>query len=155
MAIINRAEASAIEAKVIQIVKLYPQALFYPFKVIESNIIVNVLDAEATKSSLFTKLQRYLSMFTNLNAWIEALDCLIYPEHRFKYWSQIIQDMLNGELKPDQISKLKSMVKMMLDDLIAEERPNIESEIGRYNRQFANRWQKLFNRVFTARLTNS
>jgi|LauGreDrversion4_2_1035121.scaffolds.fasta_scaffold06558_5 DNA-dependent protein kinase catalytic subunit len=46
VAIVNRKESSVIEEKVIQIARHYPQALYYPFKVVESNLEVNVLEAE-------------------------------------------------------------------------------------------------------------
>ena len=98
VAIVNRQESSVIEEKVTQIARRYPQALYYPFKVIESNIDVNVLDAEIQATPLFTKLKNFFSKyFGNLNSWIEALDCLVYPEHRFKYWYQILLDMLQNE----------------------------------------------------------
>jgi hypothetical protein len=84
---VNRTESSVIEDKVIQIARRYPQALYYPFKVIESNIDVNVLDSDVQSTHLFNKLRQFFAKsFTNLNSWIEALDCLVYPEHRFKYW---------------------------------------------------------------------
>jgi hypothetical protein len=56
VAIVNRSESSVIEEKVIQIAKRYPQALYYPFKVIESNILVNVLDSDIQITPLFKKL---------------------------------------------------------------------------------------------------
>ena len=84
---VNRTESTVIEEKVLQIAKRYPQALYYPFQVIQSNMEVNVLDAQIQATPLFKKLRNYFSStFKNLNAWIEALDCLVYPEHRFKYW---------------------------------------------------------------------
>lgn len=58
---VNRSESTVIEEKVIQIAKRYPQALFYPFKVIESNIQVNVLDSDIQRTPLFTKLSKFFS----------------------------------------------------------------------------------------------
>ena len=46
MAVVNRPESSVIEDKVVQIARRYPQALYYPFKVVESNLDVNELDAD-------------------------------------------------------------------------------------------------------------
>ncbi len=80
----------------VDIAKKYPQALYYSFRVIESNVNVNVLDADADITSLYNKLQGYYGVFNNLNAWVQALDGLVYPEHRFKYWHQIISDMLES-----------------------------------------------------------
>jgi len=59
VAIVNRNESSVIEEKVIQIARRYPQALYYPFKVVESNIDVNVLDADIEPTPLFTKLKNF------------------------------------------------------------------------------------------------
>lgn len=124
MAVVNRAESSVIEEKVVQIAKRYPQALYYPFKVIESNIQVNVLDAEVQKTPLFQKLSKFFEKtFANLNAWTEALDCLVYPEHRFKYWTQILSDMLAEEnLKQLSKPKLKEIIAMMMRDLVNPQR---------------------------------
>jgi hypothetical protein len=95
VAIVNRQESSVIQEKVIQIAKHYPQALYYPFKVVESNIQVNVLEAEVQPTALFKKLQAFFSnCFSNLNTWVTALDCLVYPEHRIKYWFQILADLI-------------------------------------------------------------
>lgn len=81
--------------KVKEIAKHYPQALYYPFKVIESNIDVNVLDSDIKPTELFTMLKQYFGKyFRNLNAWVEALDCLVYPEHRIKHWFATLQELI-------------------------------------------------------------
>jgi hypothetical protein len=121
---VNRQESSVIEDKVTQIARRYPQALYYPFKVIESNIDVNVLDADIQSTTLFAKLKTYFSKsFGNLNAWIEALDCLVYPEHRFKYWYQILLDMLSNEKNQVPKPKLQEIAKMMMLDISSQEKP--------------------------------
>lgn len=51
MAVVNRPESSVIEDKVVQIARRYPQALYYPFKVVESNLEVNVLDADVGETT--------------------------------------------------------------------------------------------------------
>jgi len=107
VAIVNRQESSAIEEKVIQIARHYPQALYYPFKVVESNLQVNVLGADVQPTPLFLKLQQlYQKSFSNLNSWLEALDGLVYPEHRFKYWIQILSDLLSQTGNPVPKAKL-------------------------------------------------
>ena len=150
MAIVNRQESSVIEEKVTQIARRYPQALYYPFKVVESNIDVNVLDAEIQATSLFTKLKTYFSKsFGNLNAWIEALDCLVYPEHRFKYWYQILMDMLQNEVQ-NKVPKAKfvEIAKMMLVDISSQEKALVGNQIGSYNRKFVEKWGKHFVKSF-------
>ena len=74
---------------VAKIAQKYPQALFYPFKVIESNLEINLMDQvnrNAQESWLFSSLKAEFKSFGMLNQWVEALDCLIFPEHRFRYW---------------------------------------------------------------------
>jgi len=56
VAVINRPESSIIDNKVKQIVKKYPHALYYPFKVVESNISVNMHDNEVQPTRLFNKI---------------------------------------------------------------------------------------------------
>ena len=43
-AVLNRPESSIIQNIVAKIAQKYPQALFYPFKVIESNLEINLMD---------------------------------------------------------------------------------------------------------------
>jgi len=149
VAVVNRGESAVIEDKVYQIAKKYPQALYYPFKVIESNINVNILDAEVNLSSLFKKLQAYYTQyFITLNSWIEALDCLIYPEHRFKYWFQILSDLLADENSKVDPNKLTELTRLMLEDIGSHERPLVEGNIGTYNRKFAEKWGKPLTKVF-------
>lgn len=81
--------------KVKEIAKYYPQALYYPFKVIESNIEVNVLESDIKPTELFLILRQYFGKnFKNLNSWVEALDCFVHPEHRIKHWFTIMQDLI-------------------------------------------------------------
>lgn len=44
-AVINRNKSEVIADKVRQISRKYPHALFYPFKVLESNLKINILDS--------------------------------------------------------------------------------------------------------------
>jgi hypothetical protein len=46
VAVINKPEGTIVAEKVRQIARKYPQALFYPFNVIQSNIEVNMLSSE-------------------------------------------------------------------------------------------------------------
>jgi hypothetical protein len=112
---------------------------------------VNVLDADIQATSLFTKLRSYFSKsFGNLNKWIEALDCLVYPEHRFKYWYQILLDMLGSEQQQNKVPKAKyvEIAKMMLIDISSKEKPLVGEQIGSYNRKFVEKWGKHFIKSF-------
>jgi hypothetical protein len=154
VAIVNRNESSVIEEKVIQIARRYPQALYYPFKVVESNIDVNVLDADIEPTPLFTKLKNFFQKsFKNLNTWIEALEGLVYPEHRFKYWHQIISDLVSSSTAGDKavvVSKVKmqEIVKMMIKDIASDEKALVGKDIGGYNRKFAEKYSSAMIKAF-------
>ena len=77
-----------IAQKVCQIVKFYPQVLYYPFKVVESNIEVNLVSSDEVETSKLYKLikQFFEQKYENLQTWTEALNCLVDPEHRARYW---------------------------------------------------------------------
>ncbi|CDW71353.1 dna-dependent protein kinase catalytic subunit [Stylonychia lemnae] len=154
VAVVNRPESSVIEEKVIQIAKKYPQALYYPFKVVESNVKVNVLDSDVQKTQLFQKLSKYYEKtFRNLNAWAEALDCLVYPEHRFKYWLQIINDIVSDDnMRGIQKAKLKDIIIMMAYDLTCTQKDLLGDQVGSYNRKFAELWDKVFAKEFGSNL---
>lgn len=82
-----------IAQKIIQIAKSYPQALYYPFKVVESNIEVNLLSQDVGTTRLYKIIKQFFEQrFSNLNTWTEALNCLVDPEHRARYWLQLIYD---------------------------------------------------------------
>jgi len=77
-----------ITHKVIQIDKSYPQALYYPFKVVESNIEVNLLsNEEIVTTKLYDTIKKLFEQrYENLNTWTESLNCLVDPQHRARYW---------------------------------------------------------------------
>ena len=51
-----------------QIAKRYPHALYYPFKVVESNILVNMHEHEVQPTKLFEKIRRFfMKGYENLN----------------------------------------------------------------------------------------
>lgn len=76
-----------IANKVIQIVKSYPQVLYYPFKVVQSNIEVNLVSSEVETSRLYNLIKLFFEeKYANMNKWTEALNCLVDPEHRARYW---------------------------------------------------------------------
>jgi hypothetical protein len=106
-----------------------------------------------------------------LNQWSEALDCLIFPEHRFKYWFQHVCDAYQdpamqqsllqegegkqGSSRADQharsgklLDKVRRLVLLMHADIMSLSRPQVGEDIGLYNRQFIEKWQPLFARSF-------
>lgn len=105
---------------------------------------VNVLGADVQPTKLFLKLkQLYETSFANLNSWLEALDGLVYPEHRFKYWIQILSDLLTQTGNQVPIAKLQEIIKLMIADVGSLSKPMIGEQIGSYNRKFAQNWRKI------------
>ena len=61
--------------------------LYYPFKVVESNIEVNLMSSEVETTRLYDIIRKFFEQrYENLNTWTEALNCLVDPEHRARYW---------------------------------------------------------------------
>jgi hypothetical protein len=69
----------------------YPQAMFYAFKVVESDVVVGM--AGIKQSELFRTLTDYCdNNCTNLNAFVQSLDGLVDPELRWKYWFDLVRE---------------------------------------------------------------
>ena len=118
--------------------KNYPQALYYPFKVVESNIELNVLSQEESvqTTQLYDHVKKfYEKWYENLNTWTEALDCLVDPEHRARYWIQLIQDCVK-ERGQDARDKVNALLDKMLADIGQISKPYVENHIGQYNTRF-------------------
>ena len=110
--------------------------LYYPFKVVESNIDVNLFDNEMDQTRLFKLIRQYFDeKYANLNTWTEALDCLIDPEHRVQYWLGLIFDV--NQDSPAAQEKMDYYYKMMQEDVAQQQKPLIGDQIGSYNRQYA------------------
>lgn len=102
-------------------------------------------------SDLFQSLTAKYSKFEMLNSWVEALDCTIFPEHRFKSWYQIICDIYQSSknIKEAEILvKIKKVVLMMIEDILSDSKPFVGEEIGLYNKQFIIKWVQLFTHSF-------
>ena len=74
------------------------------------------------------------------------MDCLVYPEHRFKYWYQILCDVISSEkATPEKILKT---FKMMGADIASVDKQRVGSQVGSYNSKFAQVWSKSLAKVF-------
>lgn len=116
-----------IAHKVIQIVKSYPQALYYPWKVVESNIEVNLLSSEVETTRLYDVVKQYFEQrHENLNTWTEALNCLVDPEHRARYWMQLIYDVYK-EKRQDGQPRIAILLEKMIADVATSSKPLLDS----------------------------
>lgn len=109
-----------------------------------------------------------------LNSWSEALDCLIFPEHRFQYWyqrfSETYQDpamqtfilQATGSSSRAQghgasnaqahgnvlVDRIREIVGHIFNDILCKRKPLVETDIGLYNRQFIQKWEPAFAKRF-------
>ena len=147
MAIINRPESRAVAPKVVEMTEAFPQALYYPFKLLESNIDVDIMNLNYEKSELFTQLQEIFSArFQNLEGFVEALNCLVNPEHRFRYWLDVIKEVYGYD---DERKRVQEYLKCMYNDCFRPQRPGIIGDrIGGYNKKFSKTFKDKFERLF-------
>lgn len=135
LACINEPISDIISHTVVNLFKNYPQALFYVFKVVESDLSLKLVSVK--ESRLYKALNKYCSS-TNptLNAFAESLDCLVDPEFRWKYWFDLIRETM---MREDGISRAKAALfaKLMIENITCEERKFIGRRIGLNNRNFA------------------
>lgn len=116
---------------------------------------MNILENQVHTTSLFRKIQQYFeTRYLNLNEWTEALDCLVHPEQRIKYWIQTILDV-HSENSASGENKIRQLVAMMLNDVASAEKPLIGGQIGDYNKQFAKKWGSYFEGIKLTELSIS
>ena len=135
LACINEPISEIISTTVINLFKNYPQALFYVFKVVESDLALKLVSVK--ESRLYKALQKYWSTINDgLNGFAVALDYLVEPEFRWKYWFDLIREAM---LREDAISKAKasSIAALMIENITSEERKYIGIRIGEKNRLFS------------------
>jgi hypothetical protein len=113
----------------------YLEAMFYAFKVVESDLVLRLVSVKESK--LYKGLQkRCNSVDSNLNHFVESLDCLVDPEYRWKYFFDLIRESM---LREDQASKAKAarIAGLLIENVTREERKYIGRRIGLNNREFA------------------
>ncbi len=117
IAILDEPASEAVSAKFIEMVEKYPQPIIYAFKVAQSNKEIDLLRMEGSGHSFL--YDNVVSMFeSNLstNAWVEALDCLVNPEHRMKYWLELIKEVFPNDAMKDA-ERLRRYVTMCYYDV--------------------------------------
>ena len=136
IAVINTSESEMIQKKVVEIVKNYPQVIYYPFKVVQSNIEVNLVNTEVETTGLYESIKSHFEQkYENLITWTEALNCLVDPEHRTRYWLQLIFDAYKEE-GDEAEQRINSLLEKMWGDVATASKPYIGGQIGQYNSKF-------------------
>ena len=70
-----------------------------------------------------------------MNKWTEALNCLVDPEHRARYWLQLIYDTYK-ERNADSGERIITLLDKMMEDVATASMPYIDNQIGQYNSKF-------------------
>ena len=104
---------------------------------VESNIEINSLqDEDVQTTQLYDKIKMYFEQrYENLNTWTEALNCLVDPEHRTRYWLQMIYDAVKDRGQ-DAKPHVDALIEKMTSDVATAVKPYVESHIGQYNSTF-------------------
>jgi len=119
IAIMNTPASRAISMKFKEMAEKYPQPIMYALKVADSNRRADKkLDGE---SELYKSAISLVEKNIPMNAWIEALDGLTYPEHRTKYWLELMKDAFTSDESKD-IEKLKYLIAQCYDDVLKSEK---------------------------------
>ena len=124
IACINQPISDYISVAVKNLFKSYPQAMFYVFKVVESDVTLKM--SKVRESKLFKALTTYIEQNNkNLNAFAESLDCLVDPELRWKYWFDLIREaMLREDFSSrEQASRFASL---MMENIAYSERKYVD-----------------------------
>jgi hypothetical protein len=129
-----------------KIASKYPQALYYPFKVLDSLLEIDRLSSsnQQNVSPVFQYLQQKFAAFEMLNSWVEALDCLMFPELRFKHWHQLVcdayQDPLLQQNQELMLQKIRRTILLMYADIMTDSKQMVKQGIGLYNKQFIDKY---------------
>ena len=119
MVIMNSPVSRAISNKFIEIAEKYPQLVIYALKVAKSNREIEI--SEEKKSELYQRMEEIIESNGIMNSWIEALEGLTYPEHRTRYWFDIMKDLFTSEDKRDT-RKLEHLLKLCYYDILSLEK---------------------------------
>jgi len=147
LAIIDQPESEALVPLLKRLVSRYPQAVYYPYKCfmsVESALQYDrVVNLDRTKA--WETLEEGLRPYGYLDAFVEALECLTNPEHRFQYWYGVLKDHLEVVAKNEHF--LMHWGAEMHTNLAAVDRPLLGRDIGAYNAKFAERWKPQFQAI--------
>ena len=147
LAIIDQPESEALVPLLKRLVARYPQAIYYPYKCfisVESPLQYDrVVNPE--KSKAWETLEQGLAPYGFLDAFVEALECLTNPEHRFQYWYGALKDHLEVPGRNEHF--LMHWGAEMHNNLAATDRRFLGKDIGAYNAKFAERWKSQFQAI--------
>ena len=145
ISLVNTPISEDITSKLLEIITLYPQPVFYTYKV-QSSTEECGIEASSPPTPLHTLISQIFNNYGLLQSFTESLECLIHPEHRFKHWTEILKEAYPTTTNNwDNMSRL---VTLMIKDLLGISKEYVGKLIGKYNRQFAQGWEKHFLKFF-------
>ena len=91
---------------------------------------MNLLSSEVETTRLYDIILKFFEQkYENLNTWTEALNCLVDPEHRARYWLQLIYDAFK-EKGQEAAARVNILLDKMLADVCTASKPFIDEQIG-------------------------
>jgi hypothetical protein len=115
IAIMNTPASGAISMKFKEMAKAYPQPIIYALKVADANRRVDT--NLHPKPELYRNPISVIEENQTINAWVEALEGLTYPEHRMKYWLELMKDAFTSDACKDT-NKLEYLINQCYDDVL-------------------------------------
>eukprot|EP01119_Soliformovum_irregulare_P013151 TRINITY_DN3471_c1_g1_i1.p1 TRINITY_DN3471_c1_g1~~TRINITY_DN3471_c1_g1_i1.p1 ORF type:complete len:703 (-),score=223.51 TRINITY_DN3471_c1_g1_i1:67-2175(-) len=130
MALLDKPEGPVVIPILIEIAKLYPQAVYYPFKISSE-------DLKPAAKKVTAPLEKILDK-PLLNNLVTSLEKLTHPEHRFKDWTESLKPLMRNKNRSEEDQrKIAEIWQEMAQDLF-----DAASDHGTYNKKFATTWGK-------------
>ena len=89
---------------------------------------VNLVSSDEVETTPLYKLikQFFEQKYENLGTWTEALNCLVDPEHRARYWLQLIYDTYKERGQEAQ-QRINSLLDKMVEDVATASKPHVDT----------------------------
>jgi hypothetical protein len=146
LAVINDPNQSPLVFPIlIQIAKLYPQALYFPFNLSLQSLTspLNPIQLLSATAPLIKQLQAALNSRL-VPCFIEAADGLTFPEHKFKDFSSAATHCVKHA---DNAAAIR-LYQQFSRDCLSGSRKHVGSELGKFNRDWAKKYKSSFDETF-------
>jgi hypothetical protein len=146
LSIIDKEESSILKSSLERCIRTYPQTFYYPYRCftsIESAYQFERLSNASTE--VYRMIEDIYKEYSYLDSFVQALDCLTHPEHRYRYWYDGLKEAL--EEPQTNVEFVEYWVKEMFDNLINVRNNLLNGKVGTYNKKFADNWRALFNQA--------
>jgi hypothetical protein len=124
MALLTRAEGREVCTVLERAARRYKAALFYPYRVTRDAL------SDSVRQGLTAQLEGLLSD-TAMETFVEAVSCLVHPEHRVKDHIKAAETLV----KAGQLQQARRQIAEMKADCFTQERPRLGRKV---------RWTLLF-----------